>query len=45
MLYVNLQGMVVDDTLRVGAAPRRFEFQALIAQAKGVGQAAVALAS
>ena len=40
VLFVDLQGMVVDDTLRVGAAPRRFEFQSLIAQAKSAGQAA-----
>ena len=40
VLFVNLQGMVVDDTLRLGAAPRRFEYQPLIAQARSVGQAA-----
>jgi diguanylate cyclase (GGDEF)-like protein len=39
VLFVDLQGMVVDDTLRLGAAPRRFEFQQLIAQAKSAGQA------
>jgi len=40
VLFVNLQGMVVDDTLRRGAPPRRFEFQPLIAQARSAGQAA-----
>jgi diguanylate cyclase len=40
VLFVNLQGMVVDDTLRPDAAPRRFEFQPLIAQARSAGQAA-----
>ncbi|HEY2419147.1 MAG TPA: EAL domain-containing protein [Steroidobacteraceae bacterium] len=40
VLFVNLQGMVVDDTLRPGAAPSRFEFQPLIAQARSAGQAA-----
>jgi diguanylate cyclase len=39
VLYVNLQGMVVDDTLRPGAPARRFEFQSLIARAKSAGQA------
>jgi diguanylate cyclase (GGDEF)-like protein len=40
VLFVNLQGMVVNDTLRIGAPPRPFEYQALIAQARSVGQAA-----
>ncbi len=40
VLFVNLQGMVVDDTLQPGAAPRRFEYQPLIAQARSAGQAA-----
>jgi diguanylate cyclase (GGDEF)-like protein len=39
-LFVNLQGVVLDDTLRPGAGPRQFEFQPLIEQAKGTGQAA-----
>jgi len=39
VLFVDLQGMVVNDTLRLGAASRRFEFQELIAQARNAGQA------
>ncbi|HEY6452718.1 MAG TPA: EAL domain-containing protein [Steroidobacteraceae bacterium] len=39
VLFVNLQGMVIEDTLRAGEPPRRFEFPTLIAQARSAGQA------
>ncbi len=39
VLFVDLQGMAVNDTLRVGAPARPFEFQELIAQARNGGQA------
>jgi diguanylate cyclase (GGDEF)-like protein len=39
VLFVNLQGMVVDDTIRGAAEPRRFELGALIDRAKSAGQA------
>ena len=39
VLFVNLQGIVLDDTLRGTAEPRRFELQSLIERAKSAGQA------
>ena len=39
VLFVNLQGIVVDDTIRRTAEPRRFELGALIDRAKSAGQA------
>ncbi len=39
VLFVNLQGVVVDDTLRRSAQARRFEFPELIERAKNAGRA------
>ncbi len=39
VLFVNLQGMVVDDTIRSTTEPRRFELGSLIEGAKAAGQA------
>ena len=39
VLYVDLQGQVIADTLRPGAAPRPFELPELIAQARVQGGA------
>jgi len=38
VLFVNLQGMVIDDTLRRGAESRRFEFPGLIERARNMGR-------
>jgi len=39
VLFVNLQGTVIDDTLRRGDGSRRFEFPSLIERAKSAGRA------
>ena len=39
VLYVDLAGNVIADTMHPGAAPRRFEFEQLIAQARADGEA------
>jgi diguanylate cyclase (GGDEF)-like protein len=39
VLYVDLAGNVIADTMHAGAAPRRFEFEQLIAQARTDGEA------
>ncbi|HEV7984851.1 MAG TPA: EAL domain-containing protein [Steroidobacteraceae bacterium] len=39
VLFVDLQGMVLDDTIRGTVEPRRFELQSLIDRAKSAGQA------
>ena len=39
VLFVNLEGMVIDDTIHSTPEPRRFELESLIDRAKSVGQA------
>jgi diguanylate cyclase (GGDEF)-like protein len=39
VLFVNLEGMVIDDTIHSTLEPRRFELESLIDRAKSAGQA------